>query len=105
MGGPPVQHFARTTFPGIGRIQARLGEMYRCADASVRFSAAFDRKTGVPEGRALGFGASSTVPGGARMPRAAVVTARHAPVEVRDVPTPDLEDTGMLAEVEAATLC
>jgi threonine dehydrogenase-like Zn-dependent dehydrogenase len=39
------------------------------------------------------------------MPRAALVTAAHGPVEVRDVKVPDLEPTAMLAEVEAATLC
>ena len=39
------------------------------------------------------------------MARAALVTSSHGPVEVRDVPEPELEPTGMLAEVEAATLC
>ena len=39
------------------------------------------------------------------MARAALVTAFRAPVEVRDVPEPELEPTAMIAEVEAATLC
>ena len=39
------------------------------------------------------------------MARAALVTKSHGPVEVRDVREPELEPTGMLAEVEAATLC
>jgi L-iditol 2-dehydrogenase len=39
------------------------------------------------------------------MARAALVTSSHGPVEVRDVPEPELEPTGMLAQVEAATLC
>jgi threonine dehydrogenase-like Zn-dependent dehydrogenase len=39
------------------------------------------------------------------MPRAAVVTRSHSPVEVQDIRIPDLEDGGALAEVEAATLC
>ena len=39
------------------------------------------------------------------MPRAALVTSFHGPVEVRDVQVPELEPSAMLAEVEAATLC
>src|SRR5215208_78417 len=39
------------------------------------------------------------------MARAALITQSHGPVEVQDVREPDLEPTGMLAEVEAATLC
>jgi len=39
------------------------------------------------------------------MVRAALVTSFKGSVEVRDVPVPELEDTAMLAEVEAATLC
>ena len=42
---------------------------------------------------------------GDTMPRAALVTLAHGPVEVRDVQMPELEPTAMLAEVEAATLC
>jgi L-iditol 2-dehydrogenase len=39
------------------------------------------------------------------MPRAAVVTQSHSPVEVQDIRAPELEPGGALAEVEAATLC
>ncbi len=37
--------------------------------------------------------------------RAAVVTAFNQPLELRQVTIPDLEPTGMLARVDAATLC
>jgi threonine dehydrogenase-like Zn-dependent dehydrogenase len=39
------------------------------------------------------------------MARAALITKSQSPVEVQDVREPDLEPTGMLAAVEAATLC
>ncbi|MXW30526.1 MAG: alcohol dehydrogenase catalytic domain-containing protein, partial [Chloroflexi bacterium] len=37
--------------------------------------------------------------------KAAVITGFNDPTEMRDVQMPDLEPTGMLVEVEAATLC
>lgn len=37
--------------------------------------------------------------------KAAVITGFNDPTELRDVQMPDLEPTGMLVEVEAATLC
>ena len=37
--------------------------------------------------------------------KAAVITGFNEPTEMRDVQMPDLEPTGMLVEVEAATLC
>jgi threonine dehydrogenase-like Zn-dependent dehydrogenase len=37
--------------------------------------------------------------------RAAVVTATHKPLEIQKVPVPDLEPRGLLAKVDAATLC
>jgi D-arabinose 1-dehydrogenase-like Zn-dependent alcohol dehydrogenase len=39
------------------------------------------------------------------MARAALVNTFNGPVEVLDIPEPELEPTAMLAEVEAATLC
>ena len=39
------------------------------------------------------------------MPRAAIVTKSHSPVEVQDIRLPDIEPGAALAAVEAATLC